>query len=295
MRPIPADPGVYRFRDARGRALYVGRAVNLKRRVASYWGDLRDRRHLAAMVRKVSRVEVVACDSEHEAAWLERNILERSMPPWNRVAGGAESPIYLELTTSLAAPGLRTTFRVAAGTQGFGPYLGGTKARLAVSALHRLYPLPYTGTRLTGAERDMARKLAVGPQHHGDMLAAVSAVLHREASAVAAARAALAQLRDAASADLAFERAQRLHLELAALEWICAAQQVTVTQPEDLVFYGWAEETLVRFEVVAGRLCDWQVRSCTAQAAKEKVALTPPHWVRFAQRNAALAAALRKE
>jgi excinuclease ABC subunit C len=246
------------------------------------------------MMRKVSRVEVVACDSEHEAAWLERNILERSMPPWNRAVGGAESPIYLELSQSVAAPGLQTTYRVAAGSLSFGPYLGGAKARLAVSALHRLYPLPYTGTRLTGAEKEMAHKLAASPQQRDEMLAAVSAVLSRESSAVAQARAALAHLRDAAAAELAFERAQRLQLELAALEWICAAQKVTVTQAEDLVFYGWAEETLVRFEIVAGRLCDWRVRSCTAQAALGKVALTPPRWAGFAQRNAAFAAALAK-
>jgi excinuclease ABC subunit C len=273
--------------------LYVGRAANLRRRVASYWGGLKDRRHLIAMVRKVSRVEVVACDSEHEAAWLERNILERSMPRWNRTAGGAESPIYLQLADCVATPGLRTTFRVADGSLWFGPYLGGAKTRLALSALHRLYPLPYTGTRLSGAEREMAAKLGVSAQQRTEMLATVSAVLARDASAVATALAALEKLRDAAAAELAFERAQRLHLELAALEWICAAQRATVRQGEDLVFYGWAEETLVRFEIVAGRLCDWQVRSCGSQEASEKLALTPACWADFAERNAAFAAALR--
>ena len=43
---LPGGPGVYRFRDARGRVLYVGRAVNLRRRVISYWGDLGDRPYL---------------------------------------------------------------------------------------------------------------------------------------------------------------------------------------------------------------------------------------------------------
>jgi excinuclease ABC subunit C len=189
---------------------------------------------------------------------------------------------------------VRTTFQVAAGPPSFGPYLGGTKARLAVSALHRLYPLPYTGTRLTGAEREMARKLDVTPQHRSDLLATVSAVLQRDPSAVAAARASLEKLRDIAASELAFERAQRLHLELAALEWICAAQKATVMQGEDLVFYGWSDETLVRFEIVAGRLCDWQVSSCVSRVAGEKVAITPSGWAPFAQRNAAFAAALRR-
>jgi excinuclease UvrABC nuclease subunit len=109
----------------------------------------------------------------------------------------------------------------------------------------------------------MARKLEVTPQQRSDMLAAVSAVLHREAAAVASARAALERLRDTASEQLAFERAQRLHLELAALEWICATQRATAIASEDLVFFGWSADTLVRFEIVSGRLCDWQFPPCT--------------------------------
>jgi hypothetical protein len=57
---LPCEPGVYRFRDARGQVLYVGRASTLRSRVASYWSDLRDRRHLAPMA---ARVEAVACGS----------------------------------------------------------------------------------------------------------------------------------------------------------------------------------------------------------------------------------------
>ena len=53
---LPAAPGVYRFRDGRGGVLYVGRAVELRRRVASYFSDLRDRQHLTPMVRRIARV-----------------------------------------------------------------------------------------------------------------------------------------------------------------------------------------------------------------------------------------------
>ena len=69
---LPAAPGVYRFRDAGGRVLYVGRAGELRRRVSSYWGDLRDRRHLRRMMLRVARIEALVCDSAHEAAWAER-------------------------------------------------------------------------------------------------------------------------------------------------------------------------------------------------------------------------------
>ena len=94
---LPLTPGVYRFRDAAGQVLYLGRATLLRRRVASYWLDLRDRGHLAPMVAQVRRIEAVSCDSAHEAAWLERNLLTTSLPPWNKTMGGQEHPVYIRL------------------------------------------------------------------------------------------------------------------------------------------------------------------------------------------------------
>ncbi|HEY3981671.1 MAG TPA: nucleotide excision repair endonuclease [Streptosporangiaceae bacterium] len=87
---LPREPGAYRFRDAAGGVLYIGWATALRSRVASYWSDLGDR-HLAPMVARVARVEAVACDSAHEAAWLERNLLARARPRWppRRPAGRA--------------------------------------------------------------------------------------------------------------------------------------------------------------------------------------------------------------
>lgn len=93
VRQLPGTPGVYRFRDARGRVLYIGRATALRSRVASYWSDLRDREHLAPMVAAVARIEAVSCDSVHEAAWLERNLLEAGLPRWNRTPGGQETVV----------------------------------------------------------------------------------------------------------------------------------------------------------------------------------------------------------
>lgn len=64
----------------RGAVLYIGRTTDLRHRVASYWSDLGDRDHLARMVRRVGRIEAVSCDSQHEAAWLGRNLLETALP-----------------------------------------------------------------------------------------------------------------------------------------------------------------------------------------------------------------------
>ena len=132
---LPSRPGVYRFRDTAGRAMYIGRAADLRARVASYWGDLADRRHLRRMVPQIARVEAVPCASRHEAAWLERNLLERSKPRWNRVRGGLEVPAYVRLERRAGAARLRVVHSPEAPATDlvFGPYLGGTRSRLAVA------------------------------------------------------------------------------------------------------------------------------------------------------------------
>jgi len=287
---LPATPGVYRFRDARGRVLYIGRASQLRRRVASYWSDLRDRRHLAPMVARIGRVEAVACDSEHEAAWLERNLLERRMPPWNRTPGGQEVPVYLRLDAGPAAPELRVTHLGEPGD--FGPYLGGARVRLAVTALHRVLPLSYTGTGMSASQRDMAAKLGVGPADRGRLLDALTAVLRREPAALASVRDELCVRRDRAAGALAYELAGRLRDEVEAVEWIASPQRVTRFPGEDLTVCGWAGGVLVRFEIRAGRLDSWTQRACGAAGASRALAATPPAWAGFAARNAELAAAL---
>lgn len=291
---LPTGPGVYRFRDGNGRALYIGRAVDLRRRVDSYWGGLRDRRHLLRMVPRVERVEALTCDSEHEASWLERNLLERGKPYWNRTRGGQEVPVYIRLDRQPTSANLKVvhTRQTSDRSLHFGPYLGGLRVRTAVSALDRLLPLAYAADRLNGSERDMARVRGVEPGTRAALIDRVIAVLERDPAALADLRGELAQRRDTAAADLAFERAARLQAEIEAIDWVAAEQKVTALDPHEATIHGWAGGLLVRLEVRSGRLCTWTQRACTESAALPLVAATPPTWANFAHRNATLAAAL---
>ena len=295
VQRLPREPGVYRFRDARGRALYIGRATDLRSRVGSYWSDLRDRRHLRRMVPQIVRIEAVACDSVHEAAWLERNLLERARPRWNRVVGGAEVPVCICLERSGGAPRLTVVhgpFAERPDVETFGPYLGGGKARLAVSALDRVLPLRFTGERLDGCQRDLARVRGVGVGDRAPMVATVSAVLRRQRTEVDSVRAQLARQRDDASANLAFELAARIHEEIEAIDWVVAAQRVTRLAPDDGEIHGWADGVLVSFRMRGGRVCDWEQRACSSAAARAYVDRTPPAWSSFASRNAELGSLL---
>ncbi|AVT40948.1 hypothetical protein C6W10_35935 [Plantactinospora sp. BB1] len=293
---LPDTPGVYRFRDGRNRVLYIGRAVNLRRRVASYWSDLRDRAHLSTMVGRIARIEAVSCASEHEAAWLERNLLEAHLPAANRTRGGQEVPVHLRLDPGPETPGLRVVHHPGPASQvrHFGPYLGGTRVRLAASALHRVLPLAYAGTGITGLDLDLAGKLGIDPSHRARLVDALVAVLSREPAAVRDARDRLCQRRDDAAGRLAFELAGRLQAEIEAVEWITCTQRVTLARPDDLDAYGWADDLLVRFQVRAGRLCGWSQRSCTLERARRYLDATPPDWAEFAGGTAELAARLAR-
>jgi excinuclease ABC subunit C len=296
---LPSTPGVYRFRDRHGRTLYIGRAVDLRRRVRSYWGRLDDRRHLTRMVARIATVEAIACDSEHEAAWLERNLLEVSLPYWNRTAGGQEVPVYIRLDGGARTTGITVVHSRPAGSDGgpasaryFGPYLGGAKVRLAVSGLDRVLPLAYAGDGLDGLARDLARVRGVATTDRGAITTLIRAVLDRQAQAVAVLHDELVRLRDRAAAELAFEFAARLQAELEAVDWVICVQRATAGDERDVDIHGWSDGVLVRFGVRRGRLCTWSQRPSTLAAARRRVDETPAEWRSFARRNAELAARL---
>lgn len=293
VRELPHGPGVYRFVGARGRSLYVGRAVDLRRRVASYWGGLGDRRHLQGMVNAVERVQAVVCASEHEAAWLERNLLEAHKPRANRSRGGQEVPTLIALSDASTAPRLDVVHSPRPGPwRHFGPYLGGDRARLAVSGLHRAYSLAYAGDALTGSQRDMARARGVTSLSCTDLVQAVSAVLEREPAAVARLEAELRDHRDRAAEALAFELARRIQDEIAAVRWLVSPQRVTVLEPRELDVYGWDNGALVHFAVRDGRVSTWRESSLDARHAEPLTTATPCEWAEFARENAVLAARL---
>lgn len=293
---LPLTPGVYRFRDAAGHVLYVGRATVLRRRVASYWSDLRDRGHLAPMVAQVWRIEAVSCDSAHEAAWLERNLLTTWLPPWNRGAGGQENPVYIRLDPGPDRPGLSVA-HVLAGRGAavyFGPYLGGRQARRAVKGLGRVLPLAYTGEGMRGTRLDIARARGLAGADRDRCAAAITAVLRRQPEAVRDVRDRLRELRDRAAGALAFELAGEIDRELRALEWVTSPQRASTMDAADFTASGWSGGVLTSFTARRGRVCEWVQSRCPRAAAAARLAGTPPGWADFAQRNAELAAVLSK-
>ena len=288
---LPERPGVYRFRDLRGVSMYVGRATNLRSRTSSYWGSLKGRAHLRRMVPQISAVEAIECASVHEAAWLERNILERGLLRWNRARGGQEVPVWLVLDPEPRSPGLRLTH--GPGTEGItiGPYLGADRARLIRSGILRVWPIAATGTGLTGSERDMAAARGVGPEDRDSFAAAIQDALAGRSAEVDQWRAGLAAARDRASAGLAFELAGQIMSEMEAIGWATGVQRVTALERIDADVHGWSEGVLVSLQIRAGRMERWR-QALVNTEPRRKVDRTPEQWRGFAAANARLAASL---
>ncbi len=290
---LPAEPGVYRFRDGLHRVIYLGRATDLRSRVRSYAGELGSRRHLRRMVPQIRTIEAIVCASVPEAGWLERNLLERSLPRWNRIRGGMELVGWLKVSDDHARPAVDLVVEgghVPGGA--FGPFLGVEQLRLARSALLRAWPVPLAGDRLYGAERSMAQARGVTPGDLEPYVARVRAVLSRDDSAIAELHLLLATASSRAIDRLAFETARQIQAEVAALDWLVAPQRVTGCSPGLVVG---ASANGVEFSLAASgvRLDQWTTGRSTASGTQVS-GCTPAEWGAFALRNAELAAALAR-
>ncbi len=141
-RTLPGGPGVYRMLDARGQALYVGKAKSLKRRVASYAQTAKLPNRLRRMVAETARLEVVTTPSEVEALLLESNLIKRLRPRYNVLLRDDKSFPSILITRDHPWPQL-TKHRGARGRKGyyFGPFASAGAVNETLAALERAFLL----------------------------------------------------------------------------------------------------------------------------------------------------------
>ncbi|MEW1957228.1 DEDD exonuclease domain-containing protein [Kineococcus sp. NPDC059986] len=153
---LPSAPGVYQFRDAAGRVLYVGTSVDVHRRVRSYFTASESRPRMTEMVRAATTVVPVVCETPLEARVRELRLIAEHAPPYNRRSKAPEKVTWVKLTAD-AWPRLSLVKQVrddtAEGAEYLGPFRSARTAELAVAALHDVHPLRQCTRRIPRAPR----------------------------------------------------------------------------------------------------------------------------------------------
>ena len=148
---LPARPGVYLFKDAAGRPIYVGKAKSLRQRVRSYFqesrpsDEKRDR-----LLDAAADLETILVDNEKEALALENNLIKQFKPRYNVLLRDDKTYPYIKLTMQERFPRVYVTRRLRKdGSRYYGPYFPAGLAYRIVDLIHRRFFVPSCKVDLT--------------------------------------------------------------------------------------------------------------------------------------------------
>ncbi len=234
---LPAGPGVYMFRSARGEILYIGKAKALRLRVRSYLGqgsgmEIKTRE----LVRQTATVDTLVVGSEAEALILEANLIKEHQPRFNIQLRDDKRYPYVKVTVNEPFPRAYVTRRVRQdGSRYFGPFVSVGRVRRALELVKRVhgvrscrYDLPGEAPARPCLDHHIGRCAApcVGLQTEEDYRGMIERVVRILAGDVGSVQAEVETQMHKASAAMDFERAAQLRDVLAGLDGIARQQRV---------------------------------------------------------------------
>jgi len=269
---LPKDPGVYIFRDTRGKVIYIGKAKVLRNRVRQYFQKTSDGRpQFEILVSKISDLEFITTKTEYEALILESNLIREHKPRYNVMLKDDKSQPYLRIANEPFPRIFLTRRPEQDGSKHYGPY---GDLRYLKGLLHVLRGMLQIRTcNLPLTEESVARKKfkaclefhlgrcnapCIGNESLDDYMHRV-----RDFTAVIKGRGGdiIAKLREdmeAASEELRFERAAQLRDWLASMENLTRRQTIISPEPINRDIIGLAVQDedgcLVVLQVRDGRL-----------------------------------------
>ncbi len=144
IRSLPAQPGVYLYKNAEGEVIYVGKAKNLRSRVRSYLLEASQANaKTGSLMREAVDLDYILVANEHEALALENNLIKQRKPRFNILLRDDKTYPYVKLTLADRFPKVFVTRRLRRdGSAYYGPYFPGNLAYRVVELIHRSFLLP---------------------------------------------------------------------------------------------------------------------------------------------------------
>ncbi len=242
LRTLPDRPGVYRMINAAGDVLYVGKAKNLKKRVANYTMPTKLPIRLQRMVSETVTMEFVTTHTEVEALLLESNLIKRLMPRYNVLLRDDKTFPHILIAADHDFPQL-TKHRGARDRKGdyFGPFASAGSVNRVMTALQRAFQIRNCSDTVFSSrtrpclQYQIKRCTApcVGRVDRGEYLDQVKEATDFLRGRSSDIQADLARAMQEASDNLEFERAARLRDRIRALTAIQAHQDINVSGLED--------------------------------------------------------------
>src|SRR3989304_2655877 len=151
LASLPDEPGVYQFKDAAEKVIYIGKAKSLRHRVRSYFLEARAAEAKTdTLVREAVDVSTIVVDNEREALALENNLIKQLQPRFNVLLRDDKTYPYIKLTAWEKYPRIYVTRRLKKdGSLYFGPYFPGGLAHRIAHFIHRTFRVPSCTVDLT--------------------------------------------------------------------------------------------------------------------------------------------------
>ncbi len=141
LKQLPAKPGVYFFRDATGKIIYIGKASLLKRRVNSYFQKNHRDSKTPILVSNIAIIDWIETDSEIEALFLEAEFIKRHKPLYNIELRDDKNFVYIKVALAEEFPYITLVRRpIDDKSKYFGPFISGYQVRQALRYMRKIFP-----------------------------------------------------------------------------------------------------------------------------------------------------------
>ncbi|EKB59504.1 excinuclease ABC subunit UvrC [Bergeyella zoohelcum] len=141
LKTLPSEPGVYRYYDKNNQLLYVGKAINLKKRVLSYFNKNQNSYKTKIMVAKIHHLETTVVPSEYDALLLENNLIKEHQPFYNIMMKDDKSFPWICIKNEAFPRIFLTRKKIKDGSEYFGPYAKIKPAKVLLETIKNLYKI----------------------------------------------------------------------------------------------------------------------------------------------------------